>query len=624
MGLGSCCAALDRKDIVGRAKVSITHGNSYLTLILPLIEFWNVRIRASNPPRGLIETRIPNVPDQTEFLKTWYDYHRGYRIEKREDGTEDRVAVRGELLGDVAPGYLPRSLSDLRASPARTAPHGTTAPVDAELEGTRHGAFSTQNARIEVSDPAPNIRESRLDHLNAIPSELLPPNLGRPQNDSRLINVVSGARESGRNRAIEAEYQSRRIAALRRELQRMRNGIERVMAGLNELGEHLPESQDAIRRSTNLDQQLESIQNRLEVTSNNQASLGSRGESSHQWSDARPTPMTAAQQPGTESPQNHTPLPPPGETSFAALNRQLDLASADLEHARRLQDEGSRIRLIREGEVQVAAARVRRLERELQILEQNTRIFGSREEVERLGPNYESPIANMFNRAYVWQARVQEEGRRQQEPATGGAEVAMHNTETAINDEGIAGVQRALADPNSPQHTGSTTNPWPGEAAHADLDQLIAMQSRLFRELGERGVYNEQHAERIQELHHRTGNMFAHPPTIPSSATSLTHPWQLGAPAGARERYRREFRASHNVEVFSTAGTGNGGGGSSAEERPRSLDDDDGRPAPKSDDEMTTKMDCKVCYSQIADIAVTPCGHLVMCEVKVTLHSRAR
>jgi hypothetical protein len=42
------------------------------------------------------------------------------------------------------------------------------------------------------------------------------------------------------------------------------------------------------------------------------------------------------------------------------------------------------------------------------------------------------------------------------------------------------------------------------------------------------------------------------------------------------------------------------------------LDGDD-RPAPLEDEQMTVKLDCKICLSQIADTACLPCGHLSMC-----------
>nr|POE73156.1 hypothetical protein CFP56_79208 [Quercus suber] len=52
------------------------------------------------------------------------------------------------------------------------------------------------------------------------------------------------------------------------------------------------------------------------------------------------------------------------------------------------------------------------------------------------------------------------------------------------------------------------------------------------------------------------------------------------------------------------------------------LDDpDSGRPAAKEDEEMNVRMDCRVCFTQLAEIACLPCGHLVMCRWCSDQHS---
>lgn len=38
------------------------------------------------------------------------------------------------------------------------------------------------------------------------------------------------------------------------------------------------------------------------------------------------------------------------------------------------------------------------------------------------------------------------------------------------------------------------------------------------------------------------------------------------------------------------------------------------RPPPLTEDQMTKNLACQVCYVQVADIAVIPCGHMVMCQ----------
>jgi hypothetical protein len=50
------------------------------------------------------------------------------------------------------------------------------------------------------------------------------------------------------------------------------------------------------------------------------------------------------------------------------------------------------------------------------------------------------------------------------------------------------------------------------------------------------------------------------------------------------------------------------------ERPPQTLDNQPGRPAAMNDEEMTRKLECQVCYQQLADVALLPCGHMVMCQ----------
>lgn len=80
-----------------------------------LSEFWTNRLAATDPPLEISQTRIPEIPDQTEFLERWFEFHQGYRIARLADGTEQRIAVIGEPFKEVSPGFLPRTLDQLRA-----------------------------------------------------------------------------------------------------------------------------------------------------------------------------------------------------------------------------------------------------------------------------------------------------------------------------------------------------------------------------------------------------------------------------------------------------------------------------------------------------------------------------
>lgn len=79
------------------------------------IEFWTNRLAATDPPLETTQTRVPEIPDQTEFIARWFEFHQGYRVAKMPNGTEQRIAVIGEPLKEVSPGFLPRTLAQLRA-----------------------------------------------------------------------------------------------------------------------------------------------------------------------------------------------------------------------------------------------------------------------------------------------------------------------------------------------------------------------------------------------------------------------------------------------------------------------------------------------------------------------------
>lgn len=77
-------------------------------------EFWNNRIQATEPALEPSQTRIPLVPDQTEFLERWFEFHQGHRFARAADGTDHCIAVIGEPFRNVSPGFLPRTLDELR------------------------------------------------------------------------------------------------------------------------------------------------------------------------------------------------------------------------------------------------------------------------------------------------------------------------------------------------------------------------------------------------------------------------------------------------------------------------------------------------------------------------------
>jgi hypothetical protein len=184
------------------------------------------------------------------------------------------------------------------------------------------------------------------------------------------------------------EYQIRRVAALRRELLRMRNGIERVISGLRDLGENVPDHSDASDRLTNLGRTLESI------------TLSSREETDGAINDVNA--LVGA----TETTQQ--------DRTVVDVQARVDEAQRRVRMAQSRREQAREELESCESELRSAQTRLRQLQTQQRTAENYTRLFGTREEVEAQGENYESPIGGMFSRAYA-RFNVAEEVRREDE-----------------------------------------------------------------------------------------------------------------------------------------------------------------------------------------------------------------
>ncbi|KAF2624695.1 hypothetical protein BU25DRAFT_450450 [Macroventuria anomochaeta] len=117
----NCCACADERahSLTYRVYIDgigfVQRGTRWQGYCWFCKEFWSNRLAATEPPLEISQTCIPEIPDQKEFLDRWFEFHQGYRIARRPDGTEQRIAVIGEPLHEVSPGFLPRTLDQLRA-----------------------------------------------------------------------------------------------------------------------------------------------------------------------------------------------------------------------------------------------------------------------------------------------------------------------------------------------------------------------------------------------------------------------------------------------------------------------------------------------------------------------------
>lgn len=174
----SCSAAPAGKAIAGSAKVV-----SWIALAgasigpypflshtdVPHPEFWSNRLAATDPPLDASQTQIPFIPDQTQFLERWFEFHQGFRIVKHPDGSESRIAVHGEPFREVSPGFLPRTLHELRQRTENDAsrPQNRFArsllATETECEQTPHETIedALDNLLADISDDEAQPAEQR-------------------------------------------------------------------------------------------------------------------------------------------------------------------------------------------------------------------------------------------------------------------------------------------------------------------------------------------------------------------------------------------------------------------------------------------------------------------------------
>jgi hypothetical protein len=99
---------------------------------------------------------------------------------------------------------------------------------------------------------------------------------------------------------------------------------------------------------------------------------------------------------------------------------------------------------------------------------------------------------------------------------------------------------------------------------------------------------------------------------------------QRGLIEQGHNRYGRLFdsRRSNRPRPRDHLATWSSESSAEEEDQEQGLDArDSGRPEPKTEEEMEVKLECRICYSQIADVACLPCGHLVMCKWCSEQHS---
>ncbi|CAD0110163.1 unnamed protein product [Aureobasidium uvarum] len=592
-----------------------------LSVLTPCSEFWKNRVAQTNLLPT--QTRIPQIPDQSEFLQRWYQFYDGYRTVNRPDGVQERVAVLGERFRDVSPGRLPRTLDELRAGQERSDADQrqhveiTTndAPEGPSLEDALDQMFE------EADEEEQNVtRTTQQDQPPALIHAPYTFNSNDSRTDARVAGQVMRAAPS-RN----PEYQARRISALRRELLRMRNGIERVISGLRDLGEPIPDHTETTNRLSELGRSL----------------------------DAMSVPLSASSH--SDSTNRETRAPVVGSVyrnpEFTNVQQRFDEAQRQLEQAQRFRDQAAvEFQLVQASHTETSEIlegaeldltehreQVSQLRREQRTAENYARLFGSREDMETQGADYESPIGGMFTRAYE-RFRVAEEVRQDErtlrqvleheQMATGplfsndneeahpAADTVYENglneyysmlrqQDWVQNIRGSASNNDAILDSN-PSNFGTSSPSVHTQAEVIASEQAPASAASQQMSTLERLLRNTPEPQRSSIIARMEQNGTA-AAIRESESGNYIDVWRR-----LRDAYA-PFRGNWEEESESSEDEDRARGGLDAE--------DSGRPEPKEDADMTFKLDCKICYTQTADTACLPCGHLVMCQWCSAQHS---
>ncbi|KAF2100743.1 hypothetical protein NA57DRAFT_74341 [Rhizodiscina lignyota] len=507
-----CCACADRRPHSSSYRVYIDgvgfvfRGTRWQSYCWFCKVFWDNRI--ADAAIEISRTRIPDHPNQEEWLEHWYEWHRGYKVVHRADGQEERIRLQGEALKDAEPGTLPRSLNELRG----------------DRFGFDAGSAQRSNEPVPVEEAAMNDGPSLEETLD------------------ELIEAVD-AEDSQSTRRPDATPNTRNTDTPGEQYP------ARVMSDVERLNERIAEARVFLTRA----------------------------------------------------------------------REQRDSLSAQLE--------------AKEGEVLAKEERLRRLERDKRRMENFARVFGTREEIERQGDAYESPIGSMFARAYT---RYRQAEQDRQAAATLGEHLEQADVPTNVEVPGTL----TYTAPGNEAATGDS-NARPSRPDYPD-SQLLRDQLAVIRQLSGDSARIRSELSAIRQLSAGAG---AAPPT---SAPASDSAQPTTAPPSSRSalrsmhdallsdiRTRLDSPASENRDAASYLISHLRSTTAEAEalvsainswdriresrlapppDQTIGLDVSDDRPEPKSEEAMMVKLSCQVCYTQTADTAVLPCGHLAMCR----------
>ncbi|KAK1086270.1 hypothetical protein LTR48_003742 [Friedmanniomyces endolithicus] len=623
-----------------------------------------------------------------------------------EGGGEERVeVVLGEEWREVDPGCLPRTLEEMRTG--RVASEAVVRPVVVEEGREEVGAGQTLEDTLdqmfqeaEGEDAAVRV-PAQPGRANARPRR------DGPAESTLGVSLVRGGRDAhaGRNN-IHAQamvpavnrnrdYQLRRIAALRRELHRMRNGIERVMSGLLDLGEAVPEHAEATNRLTALGSTLDEIEPEGEL--DEYYALLRR----QNWSQ-RPAVESSQTMPNADVGENGM-SPEAQAVSSAVSIRGLEpsdgfpqnmlngVASSRAQELPQPEQETLTQAFAAERELEADALHVLDyLQRFPELLEHVsytpsdlTRVHACLD-THALTPRDGAVIYTLLTiPAIVWQSGVMSarfqrrrrlglpvhlamptttldwmqqtevmaeafqmsgEVRQRAHGMTGPERLSMlyrlQAGERSLDDVGK--LQQMLRDRTTLRtairvHAGSGASTY--DRAQAEASALGARQQRqVAARVGDHSrqeLNAQRQAARAMAVAAGRTAMQTGPDALLQQMASSNAETQAAyerlrengwTPTGDTDTERRLRRTmytpfgTHELASPSDSETEQEDGGE--DDEPAGLDAEGvGRPEPRADEELKVNLECRICYTQLAEIACLPCGHLVMCKWCSEQHS---
>ena len=667
----------------------------------------------------------------------------------------------GESLSDVPPGYLPRTLEELRTGTTSESSVNTISesrnsdPLHYNYPTTEHLDIDPEDRIFDLEPTSDTTNRPRLFPTN-LPTASLSiystPFILTQNSTASSLDAQVREESNHHDHASSIRGQFRRVAALRHKVQRLRAGVERVISGLQDLGEAVPDSRNALQHTNNLTTRLSNLEAYLNTTANTahnpqqamddvmdwdgvveeshrpanfnpQVTLDAQGHA-HNFNNVS-TGGTFNSPAGLASYQaeravntlhgNQHQIYPDGMTVHASYlldaRRRLDGATADLaslqdQRSATGTDQGQVHARLREAinyreQCEREVSQFERNQQQLQQLsQQNTPsqqhnsdrfstpsrqtapIWSSREEMERLGDEYESPISGLFN---AWGGRYNAaEARRQQEraaseaiptmletaPESGTSSMDVRLSERArtvdevrheLNQEqqsfhprNYEVARRRVRSNRNPQQPAmpplQIPTPGPPQRSYlsamiqgsrsgqgsdtANTDTLRMMRQRLLNAETRDAEHSRQSGNRLSFPPPIGGEQpysyYSQQPTRPGSQappvfTFPGHRTPQETAGHTRDESRAELLArrigaarlhgltydsegeelsNSDIERLMTTGFAR----RREPEAPKSLDKDDGRPEPVSEENMMVKMECKICFAQVATVALLPCG----------------